>query len=165
LAELGRLDLARRVHEELLEQFPAGTEDDFTDSTIGPFLELALLLDDASTVERFYLALTGRTRGRRYSTQGAVCLPRLVANAAASLGRAEEARAQYEEALAFSEGIRHRPEVALSRLGLAELLLDHYPEERDAAIDHLDFAIAELRDMKMQPALERALGRRGLLKA
>jgi hypothetical protein len=35
----------------------------------------------------------------------------------------------------------------------------------DAAIEHLDFAIAEFRDMKMQPALERALGRRGLLKA
>ncbi len=27
------------------------------------------------------------------------------------------------------------------------------------------FAIAEFQDMKMQPALERALGRRGLLKA
>jgi hypothetical protein len=33
----------------------------------------------------------------------------------------------------------------------------------DAAIEHLDFA--EFQDMKMQPALERALGRRGLLKA
>ena len=45
------------------------------------------------------------------------------------------------------------------------MLLDHYPDERDAAIEHLDFAIAEFQDMKMQPALERALGRRGLLKA
>ncbi len=36
---------------------------------------------------------------------------------------------------------------------------------RDAAIEPLDFAIAEFQDMKMQPALERALGRRGLLKA
>ena len=51
------------------------------------------------------------------------------------------------------------------RLELAELLLDHYPDEHDAAIEHLDFAIAEFQDMKMQPALERALGRRGLLKA
>ena len=48
---------------------------------------------------------------------------------------------------------------------LAELLLEHYPDEHDAAIEHLDFAIAELRDMKMQPALERALRHRGLLKA
>ena len=50
-------------------------------------------------------------------------------------------------------------------IDLAELLLDHYPDEHDAAIEHLDFAIAEFQDMKMQPALERALGRRGLLKA
>ena len=53
--------------------------------------------------------------------------------------------------------IRFRPEIALTRLELAELLLEHYPDEHDAAIEHLDFAIAELRDMKMQPALERAL--------
>lgn len=45
------------------------------------------------------------------------------------------------------------------------MLLEHYPDERDAAIEHLDFAIAELRAMKMQPSLERALRYRGLLKA
>jgi hypothetical protein len=72
---------------------------------------------------------------------------------------------RYDEAVERCGQARFRPELALSRLGLAELLLDHYPDERDAAIEHLDFAIAELRDMKMQPALERALGRRGLLKA
>jgi hypothetical protein len=61
--------------------------------------------------------------------------------------------------------LRFRPEIALIRLDLAELLLEHYPDERAEAIEHLDFAIAELRDMKMQPALERALRHRGLLKA
>ncbi len=50
-------------------------------------------------------------------------------------------------------------------LGLAELLLEHYPDERAEALDHLDTAIAELRDMKMQPALERALSHRAILKA
>ena len=34
----------------------------------------------------------------------------------------------------------------------------------EAAIEHLDFAIAEFQDMKMQPVLERAPERRGLLK-
>jgi hypothetical protein len=34
---------------------------------------------------------------------------------------------------------------------LAELL-EHYPDERAAANDHLDFAIAEFREMKMQPS-------------
>ena len=57
--------------------------------------------------------------------------------------------------------IRFRPEIALTRLQLAELLLEHYPDERAEALDHLDFAIAEFRDMKMQPSLERALRHRG----
>jgi len=33
------------------------------------------------------------------------------------------------------------------------------------ALEHLDFAIAEFREMKMQPALERALRHKGLLRA
>ena len=61
--------------------------------------------------------------------------------------------------------IRHRPEIALTRLELAELLLDHYPDDRAEALEHLDLAITELRDMKMQPALERALSRREIQKA
>ena len=44
------------------------------------------------------------------------------------------------------------------------MLPEYYPDQPNAAIEHLDFAIAELRDMKMQPALERALRHRGLLK-
>jgi class 3 adenylate cyclase len=56
--------------------------------------------------------------------------------------------------------VRSRPELALSRLGLAELLLDHDPAGRAEAIEHLDFAVGELREMKMQPALERALKRK-----
>ena len=86
-------------------------------------------------------------------------------DAAAAIGRHEAARSRYEKALDFSTKMQNRPELALCHLGLAEVILDHYPEERDAAIEHLDFAIAELRDMKMQPALERALGRRELLEA
>jgi hypothetical protein len=81
------------------------------------------------------------------------------------LGRPDEARGYYQQAIEVCEKVRFRPELALTRLSLAELLLDHYPDEHDAAIEHLDFAIAEFREMKMQPALERALGRRGLLKA
>ena len=50
-----------------------------------------------------------------------------------------------------------RPEEALTHLQFAELLLDHYPEERTQALEHLDSAIAEFEDMKMQPSLERAL--------
>ena len=38
-------------------------------------------------------------------------------------------------------------------------------EERAEALEHLDFAITEFRDMKMQPSLERALRRKDILKA
>ena len=73
--------------------------------------------------------------------------------------------AYFRQALDACGKIRFRPELALTRLQLAELLLDHYPDERPEAMEHLDFAVAEFRDMKMQPSLERALKHRGLLHA
>ena len=53
----------------------------------------------------------------------------------------------------------------LACLQLAELLLEHYPNERAEAPEHLDFTIKEFRDMKMQPSLERALRHKQILKA
>ncbi len=61
--------------------------------------------------------------------------------------------------------MRFRRELALTRLQFAELLLDHYPAERKDALEHLDFAINEFREMKMQPSLERALRRKEILRA
>jgi hypothetical protein len=53
----------------------------------------------------------------------------------------------------------------LACLQLTELLPEHYPDEKREALEHLDFAVKEFRDMKMQPSLERALRRREILKA
>jgi hypothetical protein len=47
----------------------------------------------------------------------------------------------------------------------AELLLKHCPRGKREAIEHLDFAISEFRDTKMQPSLERALRHKEILKA
>ena len=93
------------------------------------------------------------------------CPARHLGAAAALLAELDRARGYYNQALEAAGKIRFRPEIALTRLELAELLLDHYPDERAEALDHLDFAITELRDMKMQPALERALSRREILTA
>ena len=93
------------------------------------------------------------------------CPARLLGTASFLLGRPDEARRYYAQALEVCEKVRFRPEIALIRLDLAELLLEHYPDERAAAIEHLDFAISEFQEMKMQPSLERALRHRGLLKA
>ena len=61
--------------------------------------------------------------------------------------------------------MRFRPELALAHLQLAELLLERYPTQKKGALEHLDFAIKEFQDMKMQPSLERALRHKDILKA
>lgn len=56
------------------------------------------------------------------------CIPRHLGPAAASLGRPEEARNHYREAIKVYTEMRFRPELALTLLQLAELLLEHYPD-------------------------------------
>ena len=85
------------------------------------------------------------------------CPARHLGAAAALLGEPDKARAYYLQALEAAGKIRFRPEIALTHLQLAELLLESYPDEHAEARNHLDFAITELRDMKMQPFLDRAL--------
>lgn len=93
------------------------------------------------------------------------CAGRHLGAAAALLGRPAEARKYYQEAIKVCTEIKFRPELALTRLQLAELLLEHYPAEKKEALEHLDFAIKEFQDMKMQPSLERALRHKNILQA
>ena len=95
------------------------------------------------------------------------------------LGDRDAATGFYQQGLEVCQKVHFRPEIALIRLRLAELLLDEAltpplsqrereqdaQREREEALAHLDFAIEEFRVMKMQPALERALRHKGLLKA
>ncbi|HEY94475.1 MAG TPA: hypothetical protein G4O15_06005, partial [Dehalococcoidia bacterium] len=93
------------------------------------------------------------------------CVDRHLGGATALLERYDEARDYYLKAIKACSEVNFRPELALSRLEFAELLLDRYPDEKADAIEHLDFAIKEFREMKMQPSLERALRRKDILKA
>jgi len=34
--------------------------------------------------------------------------------------------------------------------------LEHYPDDRDEALEHLDFALEEFKEMKMKPYIEKA---------
>ncbi len=70
-----------------------------------------------------------------------------------------------DQELEVAADMRFRPAVVPTRLQLAELLLECYPDERAEALEHLDFAITEFRDMKTQPSLERALKHKEILKA
>ena len=99
------------------------------------------------------------------SDQFLTVIARHLAAASELLGDHEVARRYYDQALEVARKARFRPELALARFGLAELLLDHYPDERAEALGHLDFAIGEFREMKMRPSLERALGHKEVLKA
>lgn len=90
---------------------------------------------------------------------------RLLGGAAALVGDGEQAKTYYQQAMEVCEKVQFRPEIAIIRLELAELLLANYPDEQAEAMAHLDFAIAEFRDMKMQPSLARALKHKGLLRA
>ena len=119
------------------------------------FLQVALILGDTDAVRLIAQELKP-VAGDAGVLGDATCVARHLGDASAFLGDVETARRYYLQALDVATRIRFRPEIAIARLALAELLLGHYPEERGAAIDHLDFAIGELAEMKMRPALERA---------
>ena len=137
-----------------------GTDEDMTNIwTDAMNLETALLVGHTQSAE----LLLNRFRGTGAGTTGyasPMCIFRLMGEAAVLLERYNEAKEHYKEAIRVCTEMRFRPDLALSRLGLAELLLDHYPDEKFEALEHLDFAINEFREMKMRPSLERALRRK-----
>jgi tetratricopeptide (TPR) repeat protein len=127
-------------------------------------LETAVVASHTRAVEVLFNLLVGAV----YKTTGVAnptCLARHLGGAAALLGRYQEARQHYTEAIKVATEMRFRPELALTRLQLAELILDHYPDEKKEAVEHLAFCIPEFRDMKMKPWLEGALKHKQILKA
>ena len=166
LAHMGREKEATELLEQSVAAYPiAGSEQDesLPLAAIG-MLEASVLVKHKRIAE----LLLGRLKSTTVCTTGMywlTCIPRHLGGAAALLGRYDEARQHYQEAIRVCTEMRFRPELALSRLQLAELLLDHYPAEKRDALEHLDFAIKEFREMKMQPSLERALRHKEILKA
>ena len=166
LTHLGRYAEVAEMLERLVVARPGiGSAEDETVLCLDiTSLEAAVLAGHHQAAE----LLLHRLAGSRIITSGLVfttCAGRHLGAAAAFLGRPDEARKYYQEAIKTCTEMRFRPELALTRLQLAELLLEHYPKERAEALEHLDFAIAEFRDMKMQPSLERALRHKEILKA
>jgi class 3 adenylate cyclase/tetratricopeptide (TPR) repeat protein len=165
LALLGRKEEASEILERLVVNRPGlGTAEDETFNYVDSlFLEAAVLTGHRQAAE----LILNRFTGTGICTSGiynTTCIPRHMAGAAALLGRFVEARKHFQEALKICTGMNLRPELALTRLQLAELLFEHYPRERGEALEHLDFAIAEFEEMKMQPSLERALRQKERLK-
>jgi DNA-binding CsgD family transcriptional regulator len=161
LAELGRLDEARALVGPVFDTIAAGGGDDEI-PILGATIQLVMLLQAA-------LAL-GHRRAARALAARLECIAHLsivvyntgvarhLGEAAALDGERTAAHAYYMQALEAAGKIRFRPELALTHLRLAELLLEDADDANESkALAHLNVALPELRDMHMQPALERGL--------
>jgi tetratricopeptide (TPR) repeat protein len=156
LATVGRHEEARQALDQGLERGSWSADDERPAYLDFLSLEAATLVQHTGVAQLLLQRLiTGKahTTGLYYTTSTA----RHVGAAAALLGRPSDARAHYQDALKVATDMRFRPEIALTRLQMAELLLEHYSDERSEAFEYLDFAIGEFREMRMQPSLGRAL--------
>jgi tetratricopeptide (TPR) repeat protein len=166
LTHLGRYDEVAEMLERLVVARPgiASAEDETMVCLNITALEAAVLAGHRRAAELLLPRLAGTSK----LTSGlwvTTCAGRHMGAAAALLGRNEEARKYYQKAIKDCTEMKFRPELALTHLQLAELLLEHYPKKRAKALEHLDFAIKEFQDMKMRPSLERALRHKEILKA
>ena len=170
-AQESRLALvhARVGHEAeakgLLEKLMSKDLQEMRTPELTTMLETAVLVKDQESASLLadHLSPAADTVGYFPGRQSNIA--RHLGAAAALLGELDKARAYYQQALEVCAKVRFRPEIALTRLQLAELIFKHYLDERPQALEHLDFAIAEFREMKMQPSLERALKHKELLGA
>jgi DNA-binding CsgD family transcriptional regulator len=167
LAYLGRHEEVRQIRDSFGD---IGSDEDETGThfLLGLF-EAAILGADRETVAALLprLAPLADWLHLGIGSEFGGSVGRYLGDACALLGRPDEARAYYERALAVCHMVRFRPETAITRLHLAELLLNaaltpalsqrEREQWQDEALAHLEFAVAEFREMKMQPFLERAL--------
>jgi DNA-binding CsgD family transcriptional regulator len=158
LAQLGRLEEAGALVGPLLDAIAGRSGDDETPvSVLGHILQAAIALKHhgAARVLRARLDCVAQVS---FCEAFETSVARHLGDAAVLVGDPAAAYVYYAHALESAGRIHFRPELALTHVSLAELLLQEGHETaRSEALEHLDIAIPELRDMKMRPALERAL--------
>jgi DNA-binding NarL/FixJ family response regulator len=151
LSQLGRIEESRQLVGPLLD----GELDERSIDELHLLLQSAVLLED-------HLAATHLAERlepvAHVSHTMAGCIGRVLGASWAMRGDAARARAAFELAIHACHASHFRPELALARLDLAELLFAHYPQDQALALEQLDIATAELHAMDMQPALRRARG-------
>jgi tetratricopeptide (TPR) repeat protein len=118
-------------------------------------IETAILTENKKAAD--YLLKRLSKNANPINTVLTSCAGRHLGAAANMLGRQKEALDYYHEALKVATNTQFRPEIALIRFQLAELLHEHYPEKREDMLEHLDFAIEEFKEMKMAPSFKKAL--------
>jgi DNA-binding CsgD family transcriptional regulator len=157
LAQLGRTEEARTLAGPMLDDIARSIDEEFPMDALTYPLRAAVELEHLAAAR----VLAGRLAHIAHLATGDVCntsVARHLGDAAVLVGDRVAARSYYLQALEATGKIRFRPELALTHVSLAELLLQE-PDDatRSEALEHLDLAIPELQDMTMQPALERAL--------
>jgi class 3 adenylate cyclase len=158
LTYLGQHDEAKQI----LAGFDGleSAEDESALAILLALLEVATALKDRASVESLYRRLESLDRVLPGKDSHFVSFQRQLGDCDRFLGRLERARDHYLQSIEECQRIGFRPDLALTRLALAELLLDHFPKDGAQALRYLDEAIAEFQAMRMQPALERALRRK-----
>ncbi|HZU78196.1 MAG TPA: AAA family ATPase, partial [Dehalococcoidia bacterium] len=156
LAQAGRVEEARTLlNEDLAERDIDGPEFHRHTWFIAYLLETALLLGEREAAAKLSRRLDHMADLFTGDFAGA-CPGRLLGEAAALNGDKPLARGHYERALRAAQKLPMRPEIALIRLDLAELLAEGDEAEHAEAREHLAFCIPEFEAMGMAPALQKA---------
>jgi eukaryotic-like serine/threonine-protein kinase len=155
-AVAGLMDEARRESQRLIAERAIRAENDWTPTaTLTYLLATAIRTRDMDTLRMLHQRLSGFDD--LYATEASSTVARQLGLADLLLDDPTAARAHFATALEVAASVGDRPEAALTRFAMARMLLEHYPEERVAAREHLNFALGEFQAMKMQPALEEAM--------
>jgi hypothetical protein len=163
LAHAGRLAEARELLAEDLRLLETSEQSDEAPARVLiRLLATAVLVGDRATAARLAPPLEHLVAWPSPLTNVA----RWLGGAAELLGDPAAARAHYARGLEWATQLRHRPEIALTRLALAELIVggdaltpglsQGEREQEREALAHLEFVIPEFRAMKMGPSLEQA---------
>jgi DNA-binding CsgD family transcriptional regulator len=153
-AQLGRLDEGRALVGPLLDEVDGNPDNEVPIRVLLFLLEAAVVFEHRVAAEALAarLGCVSHITGEISPVQS---VARRLGDAAVLRGDRVAARAYYLQALEVAGKIRFRPELALTHLRIAELSMDEGDDVE--SLQHLDLAIPELRDMKMAPALERAV--------
>ncbi|MCH8226098.1 MAG: AAA family ATPase, partial [Chloroflexi bacterium] len=126
----------------------------------------AVTQDDEGIAAEQYPALTSLS-----GTALTISIDHLLGLLARTMGRTDDAKAHFEDALAFCQQAGYRPELAWTSFDYAETILieadgDAPPQEgRDRATELLNDALSISRELGMRPLLERVLARRQFISA
>ncbi len=163
LAHGGRLPEAQSLLRQLVGQWQISfTEDETNFLVLAALLETAVMVQDGEIV-RVLTARLAQSGSLVATSWNSVCIGRILGEGAVFLQRPADARRSYQAALEVAQRVRHRPEIALTHLDLAELdAAEGHTQEAQA---HLAACAPEFEAMGMAPALERAMRLRETLDA